>query len=336
MLYTDRQGEAAGAICGALAGDDYVSRLENSFAAATGKNALALCTGDAALHTALYLCGVTDGDYVFVPTFTFYSYVATVAHVGGVPVFLDCDPHTRCISASALETALVWSELQGKPPKAVVADNAFGAVADYDVIYPLCKAWGVPLVELAFDALGGNYRGVPCGANGDYGTLSFCKRIIGGGGLLLCGDDKNAAEEFARLRYSERENHDYALHNLLAALDYAQLDAAEKVTSRARKNLDALCKQFDFVAPPTAGDAATYALVKAAGCAAELRAAGFKVKKPPLVHTLPQYRDCHYFEHEQGFSACRAFDEYCIIDTDMSAYSRKKLERLLKTYASGR
>ena len=60
----------------------------------------------------------------------------------------------------------MWSELQGKPPKAVVADNAFGAVADYDVLCPLCKAWGVPLVELAFDALGGNYRGVPCASVG--------------------------------------------------------------------------------------------------------------------------------------------------------------------------
>lgn len=333
MLYTDRQGEAAGAINAALAGDDYVSRLEKSFSSITGKNTVALCSGDATLHTALYLCGVADGDYVFVPTFTFYSYIATVAHVGGVPVFLDCDPNTRCISASALETALVWSELQGKPPKAVVADNAFGAVADYDVLCPLCKAWGVPLVELAFDALGGNYRGVPCGANGDYGALGFGKRIIGGGGLLVCGDDRREAEEFARLRYSEGENHDYAMHNLLAALDYAQIDAAEKAAARARKNLDALCKQFDFIAPPTDGDAAAYALVKAARFAAELKAAGYNVKKPPLVHTLPQYEACHYFQHEQGFSACRAFDEYCIIDTDMSALARKRLARLLRSYS---
>lgn len=333
MLYTDRQGEAAGALCCALAGDDYVSKLEKSFAAITGKNAVALCSGDAALHTALHLCGVADGDYVFVPTFTFYSYISTVAHVGGVPVFLDCDPHTRCISASALEAALVWSELQNKPPKAVVADNAFGAVADYDVLYPLCKAWGVPLIELAFDALGGNYRGVPCGANGDYGALGFRRRISGGGGILVCGDDVRAAEEFARRRYSEGESYDYSLHNLLAALDYAQLDAAEKAATRARKNLDALCKKFDFVAPPTAGDAATYALVKAAGYAADLRAAGFDVKKPPLVHTLAQYRDCHYFEHEQGFSACRAYDGYCLINTDMSSFARKKLERLLGSYS---
>ena len=332
MLYTDRQGEAAGTICCALTGDDYIKKLEKEFNSVTSKNAVAMCSGDAALHTALYLCGVGFGDYVFVPTFTFYSYVATVVHAGGVPVFLDCDPHTRCVSAGALETALVWSELQGKFPKAVVVDDAFGSVADYDVLLPLCKAWGVPLIELAFDALGGSYKGVPCGANGDYGALSFKGRVMGDGGLLLCGDDRRRAEEFARIKYSEEENHDYAMHNLIAALDYAQLAACEKATARARKNLQALYRSCDIVAPPTDGDAATYALVKAARFASELKAGGFTVKKPPLVHTLPQYAECHYFEHEQGFSACKTFDEYCLVDMDISALARKKLTRLLKAH----
>ena len=73
------------------------------------------------------------------------------------------------------------------------------------------------------------------------------------------------------------------------------------------------------------------ALTKAAGKIAELRAAGYSVKKPPLVHALPQYADCHYFEHEPHYSACRAFDDYCLISADMPALSRMKLIRMLKT-----
>lgn len=328
MIFIDRQGGAAGALCDSLSGADYASRLENALTDSTGRAAVAMCSSDAALHTALYLCGVTRGDYVFVPSYTFYSHIATVAHAGGVPVFLDCDPGTRCVSAAALETALVWAELQSKSPKAVIVDDAFGSVADYDELYPLCRAWNVPLIELACDALGGDYKGVPCGASGDFGVLGF-KRLAGGGGALLCGDEHTAARGFARILYTEAENHDYKMHNAVAALVLAQLDAAEKISARAKKNVAALCAAVDCIVPPVAGDAAAYALCRASGMAAELKNAGYIVKTPPPVHTLPQYRDRPFFEHEQGFDMTGALSDCCLIDMDMSALKRVKLARML-------
>ncbi|MCH5165364.1 MAG: DegT/DnrJ/EryC1/StrS aminotransferase family protein [Clostridiales bacterium] len=333
MLFIDRHGEAAFALSEALSGENMVARLEGELASALGKEAVAVCSTDAALHTALHLCGVSDGDYVFVPTFTFYSYIATVTHSGGVPVFLDCDPNTRCVSAAALETALLWSELQRKPPKAVVVDNAFGSIADYDVLVPLCKAHGVPLIELCCDAQGGRYKGKPCGANGDYGVIGFDKRLMGGGGALVCGDEKGAAQKFTRFVYSDGENHDYRINNCVAALDLAQRDASEKITARARKNLAALCSSTDCVAQPTDGDAGIYALVKAARLTATLIANGYDVKTPPPVHSLPQYRDCFYFEHEQGYSVCRTFDDYCLIGMDISIFARSRLIRFLNSGA---
>lgn len=331
MLFIDRNGEAAGAVLGALSCADYATRLEDELSAVYGKSVAATASADAALHTALKLCGVDSGDYVFVPTFTFYSYIATVVYAGAVPVFLDCDPNTRCVSAAALETALVWSELQGKPPRAVVVDNAFGSIADFDVIAPLCKAWSAPLIELCCDAVGGEYKGRPCGGNGDYGVICCDKRLTGGGGAIVCGEDRPAAWEFSRVKYTSHENHDYRINNFDAALWLQQRSVSDKLTARARKNLDALAANLDCVAPPTDGDAATYALTKAAGKIAELRAAGYSVKKPPLVHALPQYADCHYFEHEPHYSACRAFDDYCLISMDLPALSRMKLIRMLKT-----
>lgn len=333
MLFIDRHGEAAGAALNALARADYAARLENELSAAYGKSVAATSSVDAAIHTALRLCGVQSGDYVFVPTFTFYSYVATVAHTGAVPVFLDCDPTTRCVSAAALETALMWAELQGKPPTAVVADNAFGSIADFDVLAPLCKAWGAPLIELCCDAFGGEYNGRPCGGSGDYGVICCDKRLTGGGGAVVCGEDRSEAWEFARVKYTAGENHDYRINNFDAALWLEQRAVSEKLTARARKNLAALATSLDCVVPPTAGDAAVYALCKAAGRMHELRSAGFDVKKPPLVHTMPQYEQCHYFEHEPDYSACRAFDDCCLIGMDISALARLRLARMLKTRA---
>ncbi len=329
MLLFDRQGGAAGAMCDALSGKDYISLLESALSAALSREVIAMCSADAALHTALYLCGVRSGDYVIVPTRTFYTYVNTVVHAGGVPIFVDCDPKTRCLSAPALETALVWAELQNKPPKAVVADDAFGAVADYDVISPLCKSFGVPVIELACDALGGGTDNRPCGANGDYGVLGFNKRILGGGGALVCSDDRKSAAGFARAEYSPGETHDYTMHNVVAALDFAQLESLKKVTARARANLYSLVGEELALEAP-AGDNGAYAFCKAGGAAARLKELGFVVKRPPPVHLLPEYAGAPYFEHERGYSVSESFGDRALIGMDISALKRRRLARMLK------
>lgn len=335
MLLIDRQNGAAWNMGDALTGTDYIERLEGRMAAFTGKSAVAVCSADAALHTALKLCGVSFGDYVFVPTYTFYSDIATVSHAGGVPVFLDCDPMTRCVSPAALETAFVWAKLQNKMPRAVVVDDAFGSVADYDTLMPLCKANGVPLIELACNAFGGEYKGRQCGSCGDYGIISMVKRVDGGGAMIILNaDERERAEEFTRARYSGGENHDYKMHNVIAALDCAKLDAAKKIAERAKANLASLVKASGLVAAPTSGDAATYALIKAAKYGKTLEKHGFDVKTPPPVHTMPQYSTRTFFEHEPGFCAACSFNEYCLIDMDISAMKRRRLARLLRAYES--
>ncbi len=329
MVIIDRRGGAAGAMADALGGVDYVSRLEDRMSQITGRSAIATSSADGALHAALYLCGVTAGAYVFVPTYTFYSHIATVEHAGAIPVFIDCDPMTRCVSEAALETALVWAKLQNKSPAAAVIADAFGSVADYDKLVPLCKAFDVPTIEIATDALGGTYKNKPCGALADYGVMSFVKRLGGGGGVLIAdARDRKAARGFCRAEFSYGENHDYKMHNVVAALDCALLDEADKVVALCKSNLAALCTACDSVVRPTDGDAAAYALVRARADA--LCAAGFSVKRPPPVHTMQKYADSPYFEHERGFSACRQFDDCCLVGTDMSRLGLLRLVRILK------
>ena len=317
----------------AVGGGEYVSRLEERISDMVGRAAVAVCSADAALHTALYLCGVRAGDYVFVPTYAFYSCIATVEHIGAIPVFIDCDPMTRCMSEPALETALVWAKLQGKPPKAVVIADAFGSVADYDRLMPLCKAFDILTVELATDALGGTYNGKPCGAICDFGVLSLAKRLGGGGGVLVAdGRDISSARGFCRAEYSSGENHDYKMHNVLAALDCALLDSADKIIELCKNNLAALCAATDAVVRPTDGDAAMYALIR--GNASALCRAGYNVKRVQPVHTLPRYADSPYFEHERGFSVCKGFDGCCLVGMDMPKIKLMKLAHILKKHGA--
>lgn len=319
MLFIDKYGEAAAAINDALSGTDYVARLEREISAMTNRNAVAISTFDGAVHTALHLCDVKSGDYVFAPTFTFYSYLAPITNIGAVPVFLDCDPVTRCVSPLALETALVWSSLQNKPPKAVIIDNAFGSVAEYDKLIPMCKAWNVPAIELCADAL----CGAACGSNGDFGVFGFeC-------GAAIAADDVLPIRQFSRYEYTDGENHDYRLNNYSAALACAYITVAPKIHERNKANLSALSASLDCVVPPVKGDGATYALIRT-NRANELAAAGFTVLRPPLAHMLTRYSGCHYFEHEQGYSVSGELNRCALISLDFSPFRRYKLISMLK------
>ena len=324
MIFIDRNGERAAAVNDALVGNDYVTKLERAVSEIVGKTAVAVSSFDSALHTALFLCGVGFGDYVFVPTYTFYSYVAPVVGVGGIPVFIDCDPVTRCVSHGALEQAFIWAELQDKPPKAVIIDNAFGSVADYDVLTPLCKAYCTPSVELTH-GLCGDYNGRPCGANCDYGVIGLGTD----GGVIVCGDEQKTAREFCRYEYSDGISFDYRLNNFSASVACSLIPVERKLSSRGRANLAALCEVADNVIPPVDGDSGRFALVRT-GNVAGIRAARFEVKTPPPVHTLERYSSCTYFEHEKGYSVSDWYSDCALIGMDISPLRRAKLVRLIQ------
>lgn len=335
MFIIDRYGGAAGAIEDAMSGADCTLQLERALGEKYGTAVAAVCSADAAIHTALHLCGVQHGDLVFVPTYTFYSYVSTVVHAGGVPVFIDCEPSTRCMSPAALSIALLWAELSGREVKAVVVDNAFGAVADYNVLYPLAKSHNVPMIELCCDCFCGEFNGEPVGTNGDFGIVSFGKGVLGGGAALICGECAEQAKRFTRAMYSVAPSHDYRLHPFVAALDLSSLDIIPKLATRAKKNYQALCESSEYVVPPTAGDGASYAPIKPTVNVNELRRAGFTVKLPPPVHTLPQYENYIFFEHEQGYCAAKAAAQNSLVSLDFSVFSRFRLINILKDSAHG-
>src|SRR6185503_2827891 len=68
----------------------FVQRFERDLAQYVGlPHAVATVNGTAALHVALLAAGVTPGDEVLVPTFTFVATANAVAYCGAHPVFLD-------------------------------------------------------------------------------------------------------------------------------------------------------------------------------------------------------------------------------------------------------
>ena len=205
-------------------------------------HAVALNTGTAALHLALKLVGVKDGDTVLCPSLTFSASANVILYENATPVFLDVHPNSWTLNPEALEIAIKKYQ-----PKTLIAVDIYGQSADYNVILALCEKHDVVIIEDAAEALGAEYKGKKCGAFGQMGVLSFNgnKIITTSGGGMLVSDNKDLVEKarfFAtqarepEIHYEHKElGYNYRMSNLLAAVGRGQLQVLdERVQVRRR------------------------------------------------------------------------------------------------------
>jgi dTDP-4-amino-4,6-dideoxygalactose transaminase len=234
----------------------YVDRFEEVLGLATGRSHVAaLSSGTAALHLALRMLGVGRGDRVYVSTFTFCGSVNPILYEGAEPVFVDSDA-SWTMDPALLEEALSADDRRGTLPKAVVAVDLYGQIADYDRIAAVCARFGVPLIEDAAEALGATDRARKAGSFGDFAILSFNgNKIIttSGGGALAC----SKKEQADRARFLSTQARDpaphyehteigfnYRLSNLLAAVGCGQLETLADRVARRRALFEAYVRDL--------------------------------------------------------------------------------------------
>ena len=226
-----------------------VTALEEALAARVEMPyALATASGTSALLLALKALGVGKGDRVFCSSFTFAASCNPIVYQGAEPVFIDSDPVTLNLSADALSRALADAKREGKLPRAVVVVDLYGRSADFDRILPLCREYGVPVLEDAAEALGATYHGRPCGSFGDLSVLSFNgNKIIttSGGGMVFCREESlrqkmlfwatQAKEPVLHYEHTEI-GYNYRLSNVCAAIGRGQLEILDEKLSRRLAN----------------------------------------------------------------------------------------------------
>ena len=207
-----------------------------------GGYAAALSAGTAAIHLAVILAGVKEGDVVFAQSLTFAASVNPACYEKATPVFIDSEPDTWNMDPVALEKAFETSP----HPAAVIAVHLYGTPSKIDRIRDICKKHQVPLIEDAAEALGSSFQGQKLGTFGDYGILSFNgNKIItsSGGGMLLCSDEakiKRArflatqARDPARYYQHSTIGYNYRMSNVVAGIGRGQLLHLEE--HKARKN----------------------------------------------------------------------------------------------------
>ena len=200
------------------------------------KYAVARSAGTAALHLAMRIAFVKNGEKVFCADMTFDATVNPVVYEGGIPVFIDTEYDTWNMDPVALEKAFeLYPDV-----KVVVVVHLYGTPCKMDEIRAIADKHGAVIVEDAAESFGATYKGVQTGAFGNIGCISFNgNKIITGtcGGMLLT-DDGEVANKVRKWSTQSRENapwyqheelgYNYRMSNVVAGIVRGQMPYLEE------------------------------------------------------------------------------------------------------------
>jgi len=161
------------------------------------EHAVGMSSGTDAILAALMALGISPGDEVIVPSYTFFATAGSVARLGARPVFVDVDDDSLMLTPEAV------AEVLTEKTKAVIAVHLFGRAADIPALRAVCDPERIPVVEDAAQAIGTRLDGVMVGGLGAIATYSFfpSKNLgaLGDGGLCTTNDPA-LAQRLAVLR----------------------------------------------------------------------------------------------------------------------------------------
>ncbi len=174
-----------------------VAEFEQAFVDFVGATeAVAVSSGTAALHTAVFALDIGPGDEVIVPAMTFAASANCVVYQGGTPIFADVSPETLLLDPAQVEAKITART------KAIIAVDYAGQPCDYDTLRAVADRYGLSLVADACHALGGCYKGRPVGSLADLNTFSFhpVKHVTTGEGGMITADNSELAQRMRIFR----------------------------------------------------------------------------------------------------------------------------------------
>ena len=230
---------------GMLAQGPKVAELEKNWAEYCGvKHALAVNSGTAAIHCALYAAGVKENDEVITTPYSFIATINPILMLGARPVLVDIDEETFNIDTSKIEDVIT------EKTKAIVPVDLYGQPCDWTELQEIAKKHDLKIIEDACQAIGAEYKGIKAGALGDFGCFSLyaTKNIMcGEGGVVTTNSDEAAAAirsfrqhgmvapyEYADLGYN------YRMSDLHGSIAVEQLRKVDRFTAQRQRNASLL------------------------------------------------------------------------------------------------
>jgi len=245
--------------------------FEQKFAEYVGaRHAVAVNSCTAALHLSLEAIGLQRGELVLVPTMTFAATAEVVRYFDAIPVFVDCDETTMCLSPTAvrrtLESLATSVAVAGVAPpfgkvRAVIPMHYGGQMVDVAAIRAIANEFGLAVIEDAAHTLPARFRENAnsawraVGTTADITCFSFYanKCITTGEGGMAVTDNEALADRMRLMslhglskdawkRYSPRSwyyevvapGFKYNLTDIASALGRAQLTRANALWQHRR------------------------------------------------------------------------------------------------------
>jgi len=194
----EKQGVARVIDSGWVSQGPRVAEFEEQFARFVGTRfAVATTSCTTALHAALTVMGIGQGDEVILPSLSFIATANSVLYCGAKPVFADIDPNTCNIDVGGIEKRITART------RAIMPVHQMGLPADLAPIKEIAERYRLILIEDAACAVGSRYRGKLIGGHGNMACFSFHPRkiITTGEGGMITTDDEVIANRLKRLRH---------------------------------------------------------------------------------------------------------------------------------------
>jgi dTDP-4-amino-4,6-dideoxygalactose transaminase len=204
---------------GMLAQGPEVAAFEKEFSEhfGLGRACVAVNSGTSGQHLGLLSSGVTAGDEVIVPSFTFAATANSVALTGATPVFADIDADDFCLSPAAVEAAVTERTV------GIMPVHLYGHPAKMDAILAVARKHGLQVFEDAAQAHGASLHGTPVGAFGTFAMFSLypTKNMTSGEGGMVSVADPHV-ERLVRLYRTQGMEKQY--HNEVVGLNNRMTD----------------------------------------------------------------------------------------------------------------
>lgn len=226
-----------------------VTQFEDNIKSYLGADyCMSLNSGTSALHALMIAYGISSGDEVIVPSFTFIATANSPQFVGAKPVFADIEEKTKGLDPKDVNEKIT------SRTKAIIPVHFGGCPCRIQELREIADDRGIILIEDAAESFGATVGTKQSGTIGDASILSFCQNKIistGDGGAVIT-NSRDIAEKVKLIRSHGRlETSDYfsstaifdyitlgynfRMSNITAALGCAQMKKVNTIIAMRRE-----------------------------------------------------------------------------------------------------
>lgn len=175
-----------------------VERFERKLADYLGvSHVIGVANGTDAIILALWAAKVRPGSKVMIPAISAPATAVAVLRAGYVPLFVDVDPSTLCLSSDLARTYI-------DDVGAIIPVHLYGTPCELNILVKLAQDHDIPIIEDCAQSLGSTFADRRCGSFSAASAFSFYPtKNLGGygdGGAIATNDD-GIAEQLRRMRF---------------------------------------------------------------------------------------------------------------------------------------